>query len=122
MDNVSIMLTQNVMAMTAPVAKPLVMYICCLQKLTTYMEEKRAYSSTKRPCRKVRWSPSYKHKGNASTLAPTLTAPDYILQELYLDTKARNDSCVKAKDVVAGCLGDGLTCSVIDSDDDSANC
>ena len=37
-------------------------------------------------------------------------------------SKARNDSCVKAKDVVAGCLGDGLTCSVIDSDDDSANC
>ena len=53
-----------------------------------------------------------KHKGNVSTLAPTLTAPDYILQELYLRyySKARNDSCVKAKDVLAGCLGDDLTC------------
>ena len=40
-DNVSALLTQNVMAMMAPVAKPLVMYICCLQKLTTYTMKER---------------------------------------------------------------------------------
>ena len=38
-DNVSTLLTQNVMAMMAPVAKPLVMYICCLQKLTTWKRD-----------------------------------------------------------------------------------